>query len=226
MTDCSISGGRLPSPRILKPQLSYETIPSWPGKYIYVLRDGKDVLSSYFNFQRTHLSANVTFENFFNMFILGSCPYGSWFHHVRGWTAHEGRPNVLVIHYEDLISDMEATARRLALFCGLEISEETLPQILEHCSFAFMKAHEDKFDHLTDILFEKGFVKGAFIREGKIGRGARQLTEEQRTLFDDAARAVGLALVGSERRDTIGQPGCRQPLPSSPSDHPGSAACV
>ncbi len=36
--------GQLPSPRILKTHLSYETIPDWPGKYIYVVRDGKDVL--------------------------------------------------------------------------------------------------------------------------------------------------------------------------------------
>ncbi len=161
------------------------------------------------------------------MFVRGSCPYGSWFRHVRGWTAHEGRSNVLVIRYEQLISDMEATARRLALFCGFDISEETLPRILERCSFAFMKAHEDKFDHITDILFEKGFVKGAFIREGKIGRGAEQLTEEQGILFDNAARAFGLAFSGStEWQGTINESGYRQRLRSSPSNRSGSAACV
>ncbi len=82
---------RLPSPRLLKTHWSYERFPNWPGKYIYVVRDGKDVLVSYFHFQRTHFNADLGFEQFFQMFLDGRCPYGSWFRHVRGWTAHGAR---------------------------------------------------------------------------------------------------------------------------------------
>jgi hypothetical protein len=46
-------------------------LPKGPFKYIYIARDGKDVLQSYFKFHQTHLRFTGTFEDFFERFLKG-----------------------------------------------------------------------------------------------------------------------------------------------------------
>ena len=76
---------KLPSPRIFKSHLSYEQIPKGPCKYIYVARNGKDVVHSYYHLYKSHLGFKGDFSEFFIRFMQGKLLFGSWFKHVAGW---------------------------------------------------------------------------------------------------------------------------------------------
>jgi hypothetical protein len=177
----------VPWPRTFKCHLPYRDTPRG-CKYLYVARNGKDVAVSYYHFSRSHLEFRGTFDEFFDLFMRGKLEAGSWFKHVKGWWEHRHDPNVLFLRYEDLLRDLERSLYRIAAFCDLEIEPARLPAILERCSFAFMKAHESKFDHTLGMLWERGMQPNAFIREGRAGAGKGALSSQQQARFDRAIR--------------------------------------
>ena len=109
---------RLPSPRIFKTHFRYRKLPKGPYKRIYVARNGKDVLVSCYYFFRAHSPFKGTFDEFFQKFMAGNVPSGSWFRHVAEWSAHAADPNVLFLRYEDLVNDFERTLGRIVAFLG------------------------------------------------------------------------------------------------------------
>ena len=176
----------LSDPRIFKSHLDYQHIPKGPCRYIYVERDGKDVVVSYFHFHVSHLGYKGTFAEFFDLFVQGKVMYGSWFQHIAGWRKHRDDPHVLYLNFEEIKQDMETCLHRIMEFCQLDVPKERLPEILKRCGFEFMKQHENKFDHTMGMIWEKEYQKNTFIREGKIGEGAQQLTSSQRERFEQA----------------------------------------
>jgi hypothetical protein len=172
-----------PSPRLFKSHLAYRQIPRGLCKYIYIARDGKDVAVSYFHFSRSHLGFRGTFDEFFDLFMRGNVEGGSWFEHVKSWWRHRKDSNVLFLRYEDLIANLETCVRKIIAFCGLEVAPERIPTIVERCSFAFMKQHENQFDHLTGTLWEQGLQLNAFLRRGKCGDGRERLSPQQTSRF-------------------------------------------
>jgi peroxiredoxin len=173
----------LAGPRIFKSHLSYRAIPKGPGRYIYVARNGQDVAISYFNLYRNYNQYEGTFDEFFQRFMRGKLHYGSWFDHVEGWRKHRHDLNILFLSYEELTRDLEGCIRRISAFCQINVPEEKLPRIVERCSFEFMKQHEKKFDPALEMLWENGTQLDSFLRVGRAGEGARELSKEQRTRF-------------------------------------------
>jgi hypothetical protein len=173
----------LPSPRILKSHLDYQSIPKGPCKYIYVVRNGKDVAVSYFHYSRTHMGFTKDFGTFFEFFLNGKHNHGSWFEHVGQWWENRHNLNVLFLTYEELTSKREGAIRKIIDFCGREVGPEKFSRIMERSSFAFMKQHEDKFDTLTWLVKEMNFKTGAFIRKAQVGEWKECLSGEQEELF-------------------------------------------
>jgi hypothetical protein len=178
-----------PSPRLFKSHLSYRQIPKGPCKYVYIAREGKDVAVSYFHFFRSHFGCRGTFDEFFDLFMQGKVKGGSWFEHVRGWWQHRNDANVLFLRYEDLLHDLEGCLRRIIAFCDLEVEPARFPTILERCSFAFMKAHESKFDYQLGVLWEQGVQCNAFIRQGRAGAWKGTLSPQQAARFNRTFRS-------------------------------------
>ncbi|MCU1338445.1 MAG: sulfotransferase [Bryobacterales bacterium] len=172
----------LGSPRIFKTHLPYRLVSRWPGKYIYVAREGKDVLLSYFHMYRDYVNPGTAFPTFFEDFLAGRVQYGSWFQHVAGWEPHRGDSNVLYLHYEDLVSELDRQAEKIAEFCGFPFPPDQRARILERCSFASMRQHERKFAP------ENPRSEGSFIRRGQVGGWKDHFTNEQVAAFEQTAR--------------------------------------
>src|SRR5262245_40191290 len=172
-----------PGPRLFKSHLSYRQIPKGPGKYIYVARDGKDVAISNYHLERMYIGYEGTFADYFDRFLRGQVECGSWFAHVSQWWQHRDDPGVLFLTYEELTRDLESCVRRIADFCGFDLPPERLPGILERCRFAFMKEHERKFDPAMEVLWEQGVQLNGFIRRGRVGESAVELSSDQRARF-------------------------------------------
>jgi hypothetical protein len=166
------------TPRVVKSHLHYPDIPKGPGRYIYGVRNGLDVAVSYHHHSRKYQPGwgQRPVGEFFSRFMAGQVPYGSWFEHVAGWLRNKERLNVLVVTYEELSADLEATVKRVADFCGITIDPAAMPRILERCSFAFMRQHEAKFAIKGAPSLPAPAPSGpAFIRKGQVGGWREEL---------------------------------------------------
>jgi hypothetical protein len=187
---------RFPSPRVFKSHLPKQWLPDG-ARYIYVERDVLDVLVSYFHFYRAYLGFEGTLDDFYRRFMDGNVQYGSWFEHVAGWREHESDPSVLVVRYEDLLSDRKASIERVIDFLGWERSERWVDRAVIESSFDAMKRRESVFDHATALLLERGVRPQSFLRSGQSGRGEDALTEAQaREIRERSSTGRRLAIRG------------------------------
>jgi len=169
----------LPSPRIFKSHLPHMWLPGG-CRYIYITRDVADVAVSYYHLYRSHLGFEGSFSDFLKRFTSGRVQYKSWFKHVAGWKTRRGEPGVLFVRYEDMLASLKSVIGEVAGFCGLEVGGATLDRVLRRCDFEFMKRHQDKFDHATKVLLDRGIRQDSFIRKGGGGEGADRMTGRQK----------------------------------------------
>lgn len=170
----------LPSPRVIKSHEPAERIFGALGRYIYVARDGMDVVWSAYHHHLQVGNGPVPFDVFFDRFV--SEP--KWFHEVLGWWRRRDEPNVLFLTYRELKSDLRGTVAKLAAFCGIDAGAEKLDRVARAASFAHMKKHEAKFDHNEGIHWLLGRRDaGGFLRKGAMAEGATRLSDAQKRRF-------------------------------------------
>jgi hypothetical protein len=162
-----------PSPRFFKSHLPYEGLPR-NAKLIYMARDARDVAVSSYHHQRIVMGLTSEPEPFVDAFLADKMSFGSWFQHIESWWPHRKDPNVLFLRYEEVITHLEETVRKVARFCEIPLAEADLPRIVERCGFEFMKRHNAKFDPRL-----RGAESGQFIRKGGVGEGRSVFTPEQ-----------------------------------------------
>ena len=97
---------------------------------------------------------------------------GALFGFAAAWWPLRSNDNVLFVHFNDLKREPEASVRRIADFLDFDVADDAWPAILEHTSFAWMKAHEDKFELRTISGPVPILDPGAMIRKGRIGASA------------------------------------------------------
>lgn len=187
---------RFPSPRIFKSHLPREWLPDG-ARYIYVEREAPDVLVSYFHFYRAYLGFEGSLDDFYHRFMDGRLQYGSWFEHVAGWREHASDPDVLILRYEDLLSDRKACIVQILDFLGWELDDRWIDRAVIESSFDAMKRREPIFDHATALLLERGVKPRSFLREGQSGLGGSALSEvQERGLRERSSTARRLAIRG------------------------------
>ena len=185
-----------PSPRVFKSHLPRQWLPDG-ARYIYVERDGLDVLVSYFDFYRAYLGFEGTLDDFYERFMNGRVQYGSWFEHVAEWRERASDPDVLIVRYEDLLSDRKAAIERIVGFLGWERDERWVDRAVIESSFDAMKRRESVFDHATALLLERGVRPQSFLRAGESGRGAGSLSDTQvREIRERSSTGRRLAIRG------------------------------
>jgi hypothetical protein len=178
----------LPSPRVFKTHLRYGYISRRPGKYIYVARDGRDVLISYFHMYQTWVNPGILFPDFFADFLSGKVQYGLWFRHVAEWESHREDPNVLFLRYEDLVGALPSCVERIARFLAWPIAPDAHRRIAERCGIEYMRKYEDKFAPELSPSVRRSIQSGSFICRGVVGAWREKFTREQELAFDHALR--------------------------------------
>jgi aryl sulfotransferase len=113
---------------------------------------------------------------------LDSLP-GVLFHLSDAW-ARRGAPNVVLLHYEDLRTDLAGQMRRLAGVLGVAVPDEDL---VEAATFARMR---DRAGHLAPD--GQGVLKStaAFFREGRSGAGRAQLDHDELAAYETRVAAL------------------------------------
>ena len=161
----------LPSPRIMRTHSLYiKEIP----KVIYLMRDGRDVLVSYYMYFK---KSNV-FEGSFADFLVSNMRGVEWDQHVTSWLYNNSSlRNVCVVKYEDLLKTPVLEVERLAAFIGLECGRDQIHKAVHESSFEKMRQVEEN----TGL----GFFSGRndqipFVRKGESGTWKKVFGEKDK----------------------------------------------
>lgn len=80
-------------------------------------------------------------------------PYPSYFNLEVGYWSERQRPNLLLVHYNDLLADLDTEMRRIAAFLAIEVDEAVWPSLVQAADFAAMQANGNALmPHLTNTL--------------------------------------------------------------------------
>ena len=71
----------------------------------------------------------VDWDTYFDAFKQDRIIEGDWFDFTLGWLPYLDRDNFLVLSYEEAGKDLEGTVRKMAEFCGKNLSEEQVKKI-------------------------------------------------------------------------------------------------
>ena len=99
--------------------------------------------------------------------------YWSYWKHRKSWWQVRNLPNVLLVHYHNLIYDKSQEIDRISEFLNLNINTLKKEMILEKSSLEYMKSNWQKFQPLGV------FQPNTFINKGVNGRWQNLLTTEQ-----------------------------------------------
>jgi len=179
-------------PRGFKSHLSYRAMPKG-ARYVVSLRDPKDAMVSSFRFTEGWFfePGAISLAEFARTRVLAKPEEpNSYWSHLLSWWPERDNPNVLLLSYEYMTDEPEATIRRLAGFCGIPLDDQLLALTLERTSLAFMLAHKDRFDDLMMRQLSEdrcGLPPGgdsAKVREGRVGGHVRELPADIATEMD------------------------------------------
>lgn len=175
--------------RVLKTHLPVDALVLSPkARYLYVGRDGRDVAMSLYNHHAGFAPLAYELINdtpgrvgpplppadpdprrYFRTWLdEDGAPFWSFWENIATWWAVRDLPNVKLVHFADLKRDLEGEMRAIADFLEVDVPEACWPQIVEHCTFDWMKANAPKVAPLGGAVWEGG--ASTFINKGVNGR--------------------------------------------------------
>lgn len=194
--------------RFLKTHLPVDALRfSDKAKYIFIGRDGRDVVWSLYNH---HANANALWyealndtpgrvgppiepppadilQYFGEWLERDGYPFWSFWENIRSWWNIRDLPNVRLIHFAELKRDMPGTMRSIAEYLEVDVRPEEWAEIELYCSFDWMKANATKATPLGGAFWDAGAE--TFINKGTNGRWQNVLPSEASKAYDDRARA-------------------------------------
>lgn len=156
-------------------------------RVVYLLRDGRDAMVSYWHFL-TALRGKVDFLELVQGIGLTPC---HWHEHVEHWLANPFQAEILVIRYEEMHADPVKELQRFCAFAEIERTEEHLRHVADRATFVRAKAKEQ-----TQGWENPAWPREhAFIRRGQIGSWRDEMPADVLAAFTRFAGAT-LARLG------------------------------
>jgi hypothetical protein len=158
-------------------------------KVVYVMRDPRDVMLSYWHYKK-FLSKD--FKTSLAEYLAGYDHWPcEWDQHVASWLLPRQHPNLLVLKYEDLHSDTAAVLRNVLQFADRPFEDDRIVKAVEASGFDRMRQTEEKFG----VHGKAGDEKERFVRKGQIGSWREEMTQEEIRIIEEkygqTMRAVG-----------------------------------
>ncbi len=141
-----------------KPMPQYQNV-------VYLLRDGRDVMVSYWHFLQAIQNVKIDFAT---MVQTGEHLYPcKWQEHVETWMANPYNARMLVIKYEDLLCDPIPQLKRFCAFSGIEADTGFLEMISHSATFEKLQEKERRLwvpdsGWPKDKQFYRRGVEGSF----------------------------------------------------------------
>jgi aryl sulfotransferase len=163
--------------------------------YIVVGRPNRDVWLSWHNHYRNWLERDQLPEDpkdFWADWIEGRvAPQSDWsdktdgahphFHYYQQWWAYRHLDNILFVHFNDLLADLQTEVTRVAAFLEIEVPVAEAREIANATTFGNMKANADQLLPGTNRA-------GLFLNKGTNDRWRGMLNDADLELYDVARR--------------------------------------
>jgi len=107
-------------------------------------------------------------------------------HHLTDAWQRE-QPNVVLVHYADLLADLEGEMRRLAGRLGIDVLEDVWPSLVDAARFDSMRARSDELVPNALGIFKDPSL---FFRSGRSGTGADVLTAAELAAYEARVRSL------------------------------------
>ena len=202
--------------RCVKTHLPLDALRFFPeAKYIYVSRDGRDVALSLWNHHRNYseqayAEANdtpglvgdkfpqppATFQEYWREWCTrgwfedeqDGYPFWSHLLNVQTWWEYRHLPNILMLHYGDMLADTPGAIARIAAFLDIEVDAAAIAAVTEEVSMGAMRKDADNY--VPDG--GSSWVGGArtFLHKGVNGRWRDILTDPELQLYEQACDRV------------------------------------
>jgi len=167
---------RIPRPRILK---THEYFDPRYRQVIYIVRDPRDVVISYYHFHRKtrFIPDDYPIDQYVSRFVNGQLDeYGTWYENVSSWLATRyGKEGFLLLRYEDLSEHPEEELAKVVRFLRLDRTRGEIRQAIELSSAGHMRALEKKE---ADIWINTKTTRKdiPFIRTAAVGKWRSELS--------------------------------------------------
>lgn len=153
--------------RIIKHHAIYNgTAKQYINSAIYIARDGRDAIVSYWHFCNQRDGTAIPFSDFIELSARPEHSFGPWRGHVLGWL-NAPLDNKLILRYEEMLSDTAGCLRRALEFTEINVDESAIAKAVERASFDSMRNLEKtkglNLDQLKNV---------EFVRKGKSGSWA------------------------------------------------------
>ena len=174
-------------PMIVKthwPNVLFSGMPAIPhhmtSKALYVVRDPRDIVPSYAAHFDMSIEESVekmgtelySYKAQAGSFML-DLPMLYWSEHVRSWVDGIEPERLLVVRYEDMLSDPKETFGAVARFLFGKVEKPRLLRAIRACEFGRLRRQEDR------VGFHERRGGEKFFRSGRAGAWRDVLTEEQ-----------------------------------------------
>jgi len=197
--------------RFVKTHLPLDGLPYYAQvKYIVVTRDARDVFMSLWNHYRNftpewierlnRIPAHVDrpfppcpddIHNFWREWMTRGWfewesegyPWWSNLRHTQTWWNFRHLPNILFVHFNDLLTNPADEIRRVVEYLNIDLPDERLPLIVDAVSFSSMKQNGEQ------IIGTMSATKGGahtFFNSGTNGRWRGVLTDDDLELYEAA----------------------------------------
>jgi hypothetical protein len=115
---------------------------------------------------------------------MDSLPGVLW--HLSDAWARRAEPNVVLVHYADLLASLETQMRQLATLLEIAVPEPAWPALVQAATFQRMRAGADQ------LVGPPGVLKStaAFFRRGTSGAGPEQLTGAELARYAERTAAM------------------------------------
>ncbi|XP_059489704.1 luciferin sulfotransferase-like [Neocloeon triangulifer] len=194
----------MPRPRFIKTHLPMRFLPKqiWTvkPKMIYVSREVKDVIVSYFHHKRFFYGYKADFETFCKSFMKNEILFCPFWGHIKDFWGLRNEENILFVTYEDMQKDLAVVVQLVAkLLLEKELPDEQVQKLCTHLNFKEMKNNKSvNFEAYAEVLKAKNISSDescCFIREGKSGSWRSEMSEALAMEVDDWSKSE---LRGSE----------------------------
>lgn len=202
--------------RFIKTHLPLDSLPYYPQvKYIVVGRDARDVCMSLWNHYSNYTDSFYDRVNnpagragnplprcpndvrtFWRDWItLGwfdweSDGYPFWTNlgHTQSWWDYCHLPNILFVHFADLLRDLPSEVRRIADYISIETSDQAIATVANAVRFPAVKANAERIMPNADNAFLGGAE--TFFNRGTNGRWKSVLTEDDLRMYREATARI------------------------------------